>query len=94
MSRVVRATEQHEVPRANIAIGLPCGRCRGKLYAPAPGGFAWPDGSKDAGWRCIGCGAVYLFSGKGVTRQDQESEKLSDLFRQLPAGHFVSTKED
>lgn len=93
LSRVVRATETKEVPRANIAIGMPCGRCRGKLYAPAPGGFAWPDGSRGDGWRCQSCGQVYLLSGEAMERQQTE-EKITDLFRRLPEGRIVKVQED
>jgi len=77
---------------ARQVVGLPCGRCGGRRYLPAPGGWTWPDGEHGDGWRCTGCGTVFLVSGAGLERPDQGGEKLSDLFGQLPAGRFVSAK--
>ncbi|OQX07270.1 MAG: hypothetical protein BWK76_25100 [Desulfobulbaceae bacterium A2] len=45
-------------------VGLPCGRCGGRRYVPAPGGFTWPDGNTCDGWRCTGCGKVFLLTGR------------------------------
>jgi len=77
---------------ARQVVGLPCGRCGGIAYTLAPGGFTWPDGEHGDGWRCVRCGAVFLMTGAGMERPDQGGEKLSDLFRQLPAGLFVKMK--
>lgn len=80
--------------RIKAVVGIPCGRCGERRYVPAPGGWTWPDGTKDDGWSCTGCGTVYPRHGADLVRHGQGGEKLSGLFGQLPAGHFVKMRED